>query len=558
MSSDSGDESIMLDPEEQLDESERPASPHYNAEPLNLHTTRTRESVRSRSVKSPPPFSTVYPPGSMTPKERFRRAVRKVIALHHGANVLVAQRQRSVGAEPGVDVLRGTADVQYGGIREPNAVIEIADYSSLRSNVRQMSVNAFVNFMEDVDASEPEPWVKVRWINIGGLDWQIIKALAIRYDLHPLALEDILHAHPRARSKVDYYNQHLFMRILAHELSVDERDPDPLQPRRTPKPALEAALKTATAHGTRATPIVQVAEDPSITALKRQGRVAVNLIPMFTFLLRNGTVITMHATPTLRMTDPITARVRQFDSGLRTSADASLLVQSLLALVVDMSLEVINAYQARIRHFERQILTHLDIETVRDLHVLSADLSLHRRTLEPIGTVITGLRRYDVDRVAALLDHTEDEHNTDVKVVGYMSKKAQVYLADTSANMDYMFSQLDTITGTGGNLVNYTFNLTSYEMNEVMRRLTLASIIFLPLTLLAGYGGMNFNYPWTNEPTNMWLTSHNHADGTFWAFAIPMLAVTMVVFLNQDLRRMASYIHKKMVANRAIKNLTAR
>ncbi|KAI0307650.1 hypothetical protein B0F90DRAFT_1675796 [Multifurca ochricompacta] len=37
------------------------------------------------------------------------------------------------------------------------------------------------------------------------------------------------------------------------------------------------------------------------------------------------------------------------------------------------------------------------------------------------------------------------------------------------------------------NLIDYTFNVASYEMNEVMHRLTLCTIVFLPLTLLTGY-----------------------------------------------------------------------
>jgi len=50
-------------------------------------------------------------------------------------------------------------------------------------------------------------------------------------DIHPLALEDLLHQRgPHARSKADYYPQHLFVRVLCHTLgsrlspegSVDE------------------------------------------------------------------------------------------------------------------------------------------------------------------------------------------------------------------------------------------------------------------------------------------------------------------------------------------------
>lgn len=45
-----------------------------------------------------------------------------------------------------------------------------------------------------------------------------------------------------------------------------------------------------------------------------------------------GTVITFHHDTKLQMTAPITERLRQRDTGLRATADASLLVQSLLDL----------------------------------------------------------------------------------------------------------------------------------------------------------------------------------------------------------------------------------
>lgn len=38
------------------------------------------------------------------------------------------------------------------------------------------------------------------------------------------------------------------------------------------------------------------------------------------------------------------------------------------------------------------------------VHILSGDLILHKRTLDPIKTVIYGLRRYDLDRCIALAD----------------------------------------------------------------------------------------------------------------------------------------------------------
>ena len=108
------------------------------------------------------------------------------------------------------------------------------------------------------------------------------------------------------------------------------------------------------------------------------------------------------------------------------------------------------------------------------VHILSGDLILHKRTLEPIKTVVYGLRRYDLDRCAALID-TSNPANANVKIVGYMSHKSQIYLvghcwyvilsltsgsqADVFDHMEYILATLDMIASVGENLINYAFNV---------------------------------------------------------------------------------------------------
>ena len=48
--------------------------------------------------------------------------------------------------------------------------------------------------------------------------------------------------------------------------------------------------------------------------------------------LHVGTVITIHPDTTLKLTTPIADRLRQSDSGLRTSSDASLLIEGIIDL----------------------------------------------------------------------------------------------------------------------------------------------------------------------------------------------------------------------------------
>jgi len=303
-----------------------------------------------------------------------------------------------------------------------------------------------------------------------------------------------------------------------------------------------------------------------IAALKKGDRVAVKHEPMFIFLLREGTVISIRPTQNLQFTEPVTERMHQHDSVLRTSEDPAILLEALLDLIVDRILEVMDEYQDKIHQLEHDILMKPGMSTVRSLHILSGDLIMHKRTLEPIKSMLYGLRRYDQDRYAAIgfgndLPANRRQVNADINASdaglgvgvgaaaqhfgreGYLSYNSKIYLADVYDHMDFVLTSLDMFAGISENLINYAFNMASYEMNQVMRRLTLATIIFLPLTLLTGYFGMNF--------TAMW-SIHNNTDLFFWIIALPLMGVIVPMFLYTDIKRMVHYVQKVMAARRAV------
>jgi hypothetical protein len=120
---------------------------------------------------------------------------------------------------------------------------------------------------------------------------------------------------------------------------------------------------------------------------------------------------------------------------------------------VDNALEVVDRYHDKILKLEREILLKPKINTVRNckffahgvifnpssflwifsqVHILSGDLTLHKRTLGPIKTLVYGLRRYDKDRCIALINsQTGGDAEAKAKAVGFMSHRAKIYLVST-------------------------------------------------------------------------------------------------------------------------------
>lgn len=119
----------------------------------------------------------------ITPTQRFRETVRKVMAIRRTSYVI---SRGGVGAEPGIDPRRDSALLNYGHIHQ-KCIIEVADYSATRSSFGKMTNHEFIRLINDPSAGQREPWVKVRWINVGGISWDVISALALKYSAYEVA-----------------------------------------------------------------------------------------------------------------------------------------------------------------------------------------------------------------------------------------------------------------------------------------------------------------------------------------------------------------------------------
>src|SRR5262249_59595155 len=60
-----------------------------------------------------------------------------------------------------------------------------------------------INDLEAFVEQHRPDWTVVRWISVDGLDSHAIQVLATKYDLHPLAVEDMLQG--KQRAKVEQY-----------------------------------------------------------------------------------------------------------------------------------------------------------------------------------------------------------------------------------------------------------------------------------------------------------------------------------------------------------------
>ena len=211
------------------------------------------------------------------------------------------------------------------------------DYSPTQVEVQE------VTDIEDFLARHRPSWAHVRWIDIAGLgQMEVIRAFAVKYQLHPLAVEDVLHTVERPKVEDFPGSEDQPGRLFVVARAVDRRD----------------------------------------------GRLHSDQVSMF---LGRTTLLTLQDVHRTDL-EPIRQRIRTSGSRLREN-DASFLLYVLLDGIVDGYFPLLERYSERLEDLEEELLDRPSQNTLQQVHAIKRELMLIRRAAWPMRELIANLQR---------------------------------------------------------------------------------------------------------------------------------------------------------------------
>lgn len=180
------------------------------------------------------------------------------------------------------------------------------------------------------------------------------------------------------------------------------------------------------------------------------------------------------------------------------------LAHAIIDRMVDEYLPIVDRFDAEIEEVEIGILEHKkrnpsDRGTMRKILRIKRSLQMLRRTTIYQREILLRLARAEFDEIP---------------------REAMPFYRDVYDHFARVTEMVDSYRELTSGLLEAHFSIQSQQMNEVMKRLTVMSTIMLPLTLIAGIYGMNFD----NMPELKWANGYYMALGLMVTVAIGVLA----------------------------------
>lgn len=172
-------------------------------------------------------------------------------------------------------------------------------------------------------------------------------------------------------------------------------------------------------------------------------------------------------------------RQRIHANGRICAQGADYLLYSLIDVVVDSGFVLLEAFGSTLDQLEDEVLGEFNPEVRHQIHYVRRELMQMRHVWWSQRDVVSALM-HDESRV--------------------FSETTRLYLRDCHDHSVILIDFVEAYREMGSSLLEAYLSAMSQRMNDIMKALTVAATIFLPLTFLTGLYGMNFD---TSSPWNL-------------------------------------------------------
>jgi magnesium transporter len=172
-------------------------------------------------------------------------------------------------------------------------------------------------------------------------------------------------------------------------------------------------------------------------------------------------------------------------------AGASRLLHSVIDKLVDYCFPILAKVDHNIQIIEEEVFTENMRRIVQRISVVRRDIIALRRIIKPQLPIVANLEHVDRPFIREDLD---------------------VYFGDIHDHLQKAWEELEEHREVLEGLSDTSESVISYRINEVMKLLTIISVVMLPLSLISGIYGMNVLLP---------------GENSFWTF--PLIMAGMVI-----------------------------
>jgi magnesium transporter len=184
---------------------------------------------------------------------------------------------------------------------------------------------------------------------------------------------------------------------------------------------------------------------------------------------------------------------------VRFAQSPSFLLYELWDHLIDNYLGIHKKFEERVEEVQKQLIGEVRDTIFAEASELGSDLLHLRKVVLPARAVLTDLS---------------------TRKSPFVSEATQPYLANMVGTIERVLQDVLVDRDILSNSLNNYMSLVAHKTNQIMSKLTVVSIIFLPLTFLCGVYGMNFDVlpelHWEHGYVYFWSSAGLIVLGLLW------------------------------------------